>query len=233
MVPLARLTTIIMPHHAAASDLRPRANKVDKTVVPKNTSLASDIRSWTPIKLLKYGLEKKLYKKKGWLAHLLRREGILDDSKQSLKARIWSDYKAQTLYIDAMKEVLHDETLDPRRNDHVKSKKDGKFTSSQKGEFVPKNPLTALYLCHAYDVPYATFKRWKVEAFVTMPYVPDNKGKSVIVNKKWATAIFNAKRMYIDTQMALWMSQLSTHKHDKEGKKVCGDFHVAQFVHAS
>ncbi len=68
---------------------------------------------------------------------------------------------------------------------------------------------------------------------MTMPYVPDNKGKSVIVNKKWAAAIFNSKRMYIDTQMALWMSKLSTRKHDKEGKKVCGDFYVVQFVHPS
>jgi hypothetical protein len=70
-------------------------------------------------------------------------------------------------------------------------------------------------------VPYATFKRWKNEAFVTTPFVPDNKGKSVICDKKWASAIFNAKKMYVDTQMALWMSHLSTRKHDKEGKKVC------------
>jgi hypothetical protein len=100
---LARLTSIIMPHHATGSALRPRATKVVKTVAPKNTSQASDMRSWTPIKLLKYGLEKKLYKKKGWLVDLLRKEGILDDSKQSKKARLWSDYKAQTLYMDAMK----------------------------------------------------------------------------------------------------------------------------------
>jgi hypothetical protein len=93
--------------------------------------------------------------------------------------------------------------------------------TTRKEDFIPRNPLTALYLCHAYDVPYATFKRWKNESFVTKPIVPDNKGKSVIIDKKWASAIYNAKRMYIDTQMALWMSQLSTRQHDKEGKKVC------------
>jgi hypothetical protein len=41
-------------------------------------------------------------------------------------------------------------------------------------------------------VPYATFKRWKNEAFVTKPFIPDNKSKSVIVDKKWASAIYNA-----------------------------------------
>jgi hypothetical protein len=130
-----------MPHHAAVLVLRPRANKVVKTVAPKNTILASDMRSWTPIKLLKYGLEKKLYKKKGWLVHLLRREGILDDSKQSKKARCWSDYKAQTHYIDAMKEVLHDETLDPTSN----PKKTGSLHQVEKANLFPRRILSRLF----------------------------------------------------------------------------------------
>ncbi len=230
---LSRLTAIIMPHHAVGSTLRSREIKVVTTDAAKIKDLASSLRTWTPIKILKYGLEKQLYKKKGWLVNMLRREGILDESKQSLKARIWSDYKAQLLYMDAMKEVLHDEALDPRRTGHVKSKKDGKFTSTRKGAFIPKNPLTALYLCYAYDVPYATFKRWKAESFVHTPYVPDNKGKSVIVNKKWAASIFNAKRMYLDTQMAIWMSQLSTRKYDKEGKKVCDELYIENCKHES
>jgi hypothetical protein len=71
-------------------------------------------------------------------------------------------------------------------------KKMGNLHLIERGEFVPKNPLTALYLCHPYDVPYATFKRWKNEVFVTTPFVPDNKG-DVIVK---ASHIFNAKRMY-------------------------------------
>jgi hypothetical protein len=66
-----------------------------------------------------------------------------------------------------MKETMNDDKYDPRRNAHLKSAKSGKFKTERRGNFVPKNPLTALYLCHAYDVPYATFKRWKAEAFVT------------------------------------------------------------------
>lgn len=144
----------------------------------------------------------------------------MDGSKQSKKERCWSDYKSQTLYIEAMQEAKDDTTFDPRRNDHAKSKKDGRFKMTRRGEFVPKNPLTALYLCHAYNVPYATFKRWKSEAFVTKAFVPAHKGKSIITDKKWAKQIYNAKRMYVDTQMAVWLSALSTRKYDTAGKKV-------------
>ncbi len=165
LVPLQRLTAILMPHHAAGSALRPRKHASVAKGGNTSTGAESNLRSWTAIKILKYGIEKKLCTKKGWLLKLLRKEGILDDSKQSKKARVWSDYQAQTLYIGAMKEVLEDDNLDPRRNSHVKSKKDGKF--------IPKNPRMALtYAMHTYDVPYATFKRWKNEAFVTKPFVP-------------------------------------------------------------
>ncbi len=53
----------------------------------------------------------------------------------------------------------------------------------------------ALYLCHAYNVPYATFKRWKADAFVNQKFVPVNKGKSVILDKQWASYVYNPKRI--------------------------------------
>jgi hypothetical protein len=111
-----------------------------------------------------------------------------------------------------MKEAMEDDNFDPRR----KSATDGRFKKDRRGAFVPQNPLlTALYLCHA------NFKRWKAESFATKPFVPENKGKSVILDKKWASDIFYAKRMYVDTQMAVWISTLSTRKHDVEGKTAC------------
>jgi hypothetical protein len=146
--------------------------------------------------------------------------GILDGSKQSKKDRCWSDYKAQTLYIDAMKEAMEDEQFDHRRNSHLKSAKNGQFKTNRRGALVPKNPLTVMYLCHAYDVPYATFKPWKAGAFASTPFVPANKGKSVIINKTWASQVYNSKRMYLDTHMAMWLSKLSARRHDVEGKKV-------------
>jgi hypothetical protein len=44
-------------------------------VSAKDTSRSSDMRSWTAIKLLNHGLEKKIYRKKGWLFELLQKEG--------------------------------------------------------------------------------------------------------------------------------------------------------------
>ena len=79
-MPLSRLTAIIMPHHAQGSTLRSRETNVVTTDAPKLNDLASCLRTWTPIKILKYGLEKQLYKKKGWLVNMLRREGVLDES---------------------------------------------------------------------------------------------------------------------------------------------------------
>jgi hypothetical protein len=75
MAPLGRLTCIIMPHHGSISTLRPRQAITAVQNIQKATSLSSDMRSWTPIRLLKYGLEKKLYRKKGWLFDLLKKEG--------------------------------------------------------------------------------------------------------------------------------------------------------------
>ncbi len=70
--------------------------------------------------------------------------GILDGSKQALKARCWNDYKAQMLYIDAMREAKDDATFDPRRNEH-QTGNDVRFVAA-KGQSIPKNPLTVMYL---------------------------------------------------------------------------------------
>jgi hypothetical protein len=75
MIPFTRLTTIVMPHRAAKPSLRPRSNVTLEPTSGKDAALVSDFRNWTSIKLLKYGLEKRLYKKKGWLFDLLTEEG--------------------------------------------------------------------------------------------------------------------------------------------------------------
>jgi hypothetical protein len=67
-----------MPHHGATSTLRPRSEKITTAEVSaKDKSRTSDMRSWTAIKLLKHGLEKKIYRKKGWLFDLLQKEGAI------------------------------------------------------------------------------------------------------------------------------------------------------------
>jgi hypothetical protein len=95
-----------------------------------------------------------------------------------------------------MKEARNDEDYDPRRNEHVTGK-DGRFTKKKNATTKPKNPLTVLYLCFAFAIPYATFKRWKKDAFVSKVYVPETKGKSVLTDKKLASQVFNPRRLYV------------------------------------
>jgi hypothetical protein len=72
LVPLRRLTTIIMPHRGAYAALRPAL--VSGT--PATTATAvSPLRTMRAIQLLKYGIEKKIYRTKGWLLKVLVKEG--------------------------------------------------------------------------------------------------------------------------------------------------------------
>ncbi len=72
LVPLRRLTTIIMPHRAAYAALRTPTPSV--TPASKATGV-SQLRTMSAIQLLKYGIEKKIYRTKGWLLKLLVKEG--------------------------------------------------------------------------------------------------------------------------------------------------------------
>jgi hypothetical protein len=217
LVPLRRLTTIVMPHRGPRASLRqakqppPKSPTVDAT---------SDLRRMSTIQILKYGLANNLWKKAGWLRELLKGAGIMDGSKQSTKDVCWQYYKGQLLYIEAMQEAKDDSEFDPRRNDHVTGK-DGRFTKKKNASSLPKNPLTIQYLCHACDIPYATFKRWKKDAFVSKKYVPETKGKSVLTDKKLASQVFNPRRMFIDYQMAVWLNKHPAKKYDSKAKKVC------------
>ena len=221
MIPLRRLTTIVMPHRGPRASLRKAAVAVSVEPAKQNTNMqeASKFRSMSAVQILKYGLKENLWKKKGWLFSLLHCEGIVDGSRQSRKETFWSYYKSQMLYIEAMQEAKNDETYDPRRQDH-KTGKDGKFVKVKKGTVKPKNALTVTFLCFAFDVPYATFKRWKNDAFVTKTHVPEHKGKSVLTDKAWASKIFNARRMFVDHSMAIWMDKHPAKKYDSQAKKV-------------
>ena len=90
-----------------------------------------------------------------------------------------------------------------------------------KGTTKPKNALTVTYLCFAFDIPYATFKRWKVDAFVSKKFVPAHKGKSVVTDKKWASQIFNTRKMFVMHEMAAWLNKHPAQKNNTKGKTVC------------
>ncbi len=118
-----------------------------------------------------------------------------------------------------MQEAKNDSQFDPRRNDHITGK-DGRFTKKKNATLKPKNPLTVQYLCYAFDIPYATFKRWKKDAFVTKKYVPETKGRSVVTDKKLASQVFNPRRMYVKHAMAVWLNKHPAKKNDGLAKKV-------------
>jgi hypothetical protein len=150
---------------------------------------------------------------------LLTRIGILDDTKASKKKKCWADYKAQPLYIDAMREAKEDPEFDPCRT-HLVVGKDGRFEKiSKSAKVVPKNPLTVQYLCHAYDIPYLTFKRCKADAFQTKTNVQAHLGKTVLTCPKLAAQVFNVRRMYCDHNMANRQKQIEfiTHVHNRWG----------------
>jgi hypothetical protein len=177
------------------------------------------------IQILKHGLTTNLWKYKGWLFQLLHREGIVDGSKQSRKETCWAYYKNQLLYIEAMQDAKQDAEFDPRRSEH-KTGKDGKFVKAKNATMKPKNPLTVTYLCFAFDIPYATFKRWKNEAFVTNKQEPTHKGKSVLTDKVWAAQIYNPRRMFVMHRMAAWLEKHPAKKSDTNAKKVCFDVNM-------
>jgi hypothetical protein len=150
---------------------------------------------------------------------LLKQEGIIDGTKQSRKESCWNYYKSQQLYIEALQDAKNDSEFDPRRSGHVTGK-DGRFIQAKNSTCKPKNPLTVTYLCFAFSVPHATFKRWKADAFVTKKFVPAHKGKSVLTDKTWAAQIFNPRKMYVLHEMEAWLHKHPAKKDDTQGKKV-------------
>jgi hypothetical protein len=75
MVPLRRLTTIIMPHRDKIAGLRPRSNLSTMPTEERGTKVVSEFRTMSAIAALKYGVTNKLYRSPGWLYRLLVKEG--------------------------------------------------------------------------------------------------------------------------------------------------------------
>jgi hypothetical protein len=217
MIPLRRLTTIVMPHRGPRASLRQA--KVSPIVVPESQPPINDFRRMSAIQVLKHGLTTNLWRKEGWLFEMLKEQGIVDGSKQSRKELCWTYYKSQLLYIEAMQEARDDSAYDPRRKDHVTGK-DGRFTKKKNASTKPKNPLTVLYLCSAFAIPYATFKRWKKDAFVSKVYVPETKDKSILTDSKLASQVYNPRRMYVTHNLEVWLHKHQSKKYDSKAKKV-------------
>jgi hypothetical protein len=157
LVPLRRLTTILMPHRGIRASLRIAKTPAPIVIDSGTVSIVSELQKMSNIQILKHGLASNLWKKRGWLFDLFHGEGIVDGSKQSRKEMCWQYFKIQELYIEAMQEAKNYPEFDPCCSGHTTGK-DGRFVGKKNATATPKNPLTIQYLCHAFDVPYATFK---------------------------------------------------------------------------
>jgi hypothetical protein len=74
LVPIRRLTTIIMPHRAKIAGLRPRTDSSSSSTTKDVPPVVSEFRTMSSIAALKYGINNKLYRSKGWLHRLLMKE---------------------------------------------------------------------------------------------------------------------------------------------------------------
>jgi hypothetical protein len=75
LVPLRRLTTIIMPHREIRASLRSNTNKSADEKIKASQKEVSEFRTMSAIQVLKYGVEHRLSKSQGWLLRLLQKEG--------------------------------------------------------------------------------------------------------------------------------------------------------------
>ena len=85
------------------------------------------------IELLQYGLDQGLHKKEGWLWRRLVEEGVLEDSKEGQRIRVFQAHQAQKIFIMAQKQIMPAgwNPIDPMRSVKV-HKVIGKFQSLSK-----------------------------------------------------------------------------------------------------
>jgi hypothetical protein len=215
-VSILRLTTIPMPMRGIKATLRERAPKVAEK--KSATVSRSPFATMSAIDCLKWGL---LYNRnviKGWLrAHLIK-EKVVDDNKEDIQKRFWSDYKAQELFMQGMQACMGDD-FDPRISKQ-KREADGNFGHNKNG--VPQNILTVKYLFHAYDISYTTFKRMK-KADNELPKAKaphSTKGKSVFDSKAFAKAWYSPYRIYVRQKYLEWRETEVGQNADKNRKRV-------------
>ena len=180
-------------------------------------SVASKYKCSNPIGVLKAGLTTVRHHTLGWLKEDLIASGELDGTKEALHAKIWADYNAQKIYIQAQQDIMGEE-FNPLRTIPARDF-DGKFLVTKSVD-VPKNPLSLAYLLHAYDVNDSMFKRLRMRGGAALPkQVPHNKGQSVFKDKDYADVIFNARSFFVKSQMRKWLSHNQQASADRKAKR--------------
>jgi hypothetical protein len=215
---IGRMTTIPMPMRGTKATLRARETLVVPTQAPIEPR--SKFARMSAIDCLKWGLLFNRNVTKGWLrAHLIK-EKVLGGDKAGIQKRFWSDYKAQELFMQGMRECMGEE-FDPKLSKQ-KREANGDFGENKNG--VPQNILTVKYILHAYDISYTTFKRMK-KADNEVPKVKVahvTKGKSVFENKDFAEAWYSPYRIYVRQKYAEWRETEVGRNADPIRKRVGG-----------
>ncbi len=134
-------------------------------------------------------------------------EGVVEDSKESLRVRVFQAHQAQKLFIMAQKQVMPPgwDPIDPKRSVKV-NKTNGQFQSLSKLAVpVPGNVLTQSFLMYAYGIAKETFRRWMGEGSEFRERIPHNKGKSVVDNYEMATSYFKPKKLFMEYEMGQFL----------------------------
>jgi hypothetical protein len=100
MIPLRRLTTIIMPHRGQVATLRDRTKMSTPSQPKEDNQDFTQFRTMSAIQCLKFGLEGGWYKKAGWLLSLLTTAGTVPSNH--LVTNLISKHFMFSILIDKM-----------------------------------------------------------------------------------------------------------------------------------
>jgi hypothetical protein len=105
------------------------------------------------VELLQYGLDEGLHRKEGWLWRRLIMAGVVADSKEAQRAKVYQSFQAQKIFIMAQKQIMPKgwDPLDPMLSVKVQ-KGTGRFQSLSKAASpVPGNILTQSFFAGGWE----------------------------------------------------------------------------------
>jgi hypothetical protein len=104
----------------------------------------------------------------------------------------------------------------------IRSAKMDVSSKVSRGPTSPKTHLqSVIHLCYAFGVSYATFKRWKSDAFVSKKKVAVNKGKSILTDQNWAQWMYCKSQKNVCVAFSGKLgAQAPIQKNDAKAKKV-------------
>ena len=119
-----------------------------KTLKTTKSVIQVDDPGRTAVEWLKFGLESRRHKKRGWLKECLRSSSLFGPSENDVWRRVINDYKSQLAHIEGRNAFAWEMNLeleDPRRAVNGGERVEGGLWKSAKADSqkgIPKNSLT-------------------------------------------------------------------------------------------